>query len=187
MAGGHRRRSNPHPTPTADAVAALEAEWEAKLSAEGLGSRVRSRQMRGPRGTDERRKAKDREVLVKTRDGQDPDEVLERLGDHDATRRPVSDSEAIMRSGPHEEAARSLEASYELREKVLDAMEQLDTTDCEIVSQIAFGSESAAQVARNLGYSADTTVIRRYRRAIAELRELLKDDPMISDYLEGKI
>lgn len=188
MASRQRRVRGTREAPLSDADRCrLETEWEAVLSKEGLGERGPRKQIRGARGTPGRAHAKSREFLVKGGRDADPDEILSMLADHNAVRRPESDLEAIMSAAPHESPDRSLDASYGLRERLLDAMEDLDDTDREIVSQVVFGQESHAQVARNLGFKTHSPITRRLEKALNQLAVILDDDPEIIDYLEGKI
>jgi DNA-directed RNA polymerase specialized sigma24 family protein len=161
----------------------LIAEWEWLLSREGLGERIYKKQIRQPRKDvkeGKKRSATAREIVI---DSQTSAWVYDQATPI-ASRAPESAIEALMRAGPHQDPLRDKEASQELKEAMLDAMEMiLGEETADVVARRHFAQTSIAELAAEYGVAA-STMGERLNKAERKLADqLIEACPEVAKYL----
>lgn len=99
--------------------------------------------------------------------------------------RPVNEYDAVMRCAPHEEPEVSAEERLELRDLIVDAIDELDEQQRWIFDALFVRRASLRGLAREI--NVPKTTLARWRDSLlVTLREKLGCDPAVADYLEGK-
>lgn len=101
-----------------------------------------------------------------------------------AERRPENEFQALMECAPFEEPAVSRDERLELRDVIVDAIDDLDEQEQWIFDALFVRRLSLRQLASEINMPK-TTVARWRDRLLLRLTEKLENEPMIAEYLEG--
>jgi len=166
-----------------DPLEELREEWEAVLSAEGLGERIYKKQIRQPRKTvrpGKNRSAFPREIVV---DPQSSAWIYDQATP-DASRAPESPLEAILRSPPYADPERDKETSHALREAMLDAMDLILGKDmAHIVAARHFAQATIIELAAEHDVPPSTMADRIMSAEHKLANELLERCPEVTKHL----
>lgn len=92
---------------------------------------------------------------------------------------------ALMEAAPHVSPEVARETRLELRDVIVDALDDLDEQEQWIFDSLFVRGMSLRQLSREINMPK-TTITRWRDRLLQRLREKLESNPNILDYLEGK-
>jgi DNA-directed RNA polymerase specialized sigma24 family protein len=149
-----------------------EDDWEALLEAEGMPPEPRRKMQRGL----QRHFGIDRPWMGPYESATGLTHLAREPG------RPSYEMEALM-AAPHEPLDPSYEELSDLREILADAIDELSGMEKVVMERHVLGQDSLSHLGRDLGYSRNTIWIWK-RKALASLRETLRDNPLVQQYLD---
>ena len=97
-------------------------------------------------------------------------------------RRALTDMQALMEAKPHEPIEPSIESLLPLRDILAVSFAELSERDQWIVNSILIERKSIRRTGKDLSL-AKSHVDRLYKKALAQMREMIIDDPNIMLYL----
>ena len=92
---------------------------------------------------------------------------------------------ALMECAPGQDPQTSQEELLHLRDRLQDAIEMLTDREQWVFNAVVVERKSLRSISRDLQWSK-SEIARIRDRAIAQLRILLEDDPLVKEYLDGQ-